>query len=140
MATSECTVCMDDSNADDDERDAPSGFFVVIERLVETLEQRIKRWQSQIAADQQAHSHSLFYRMSKEYKDKQRESLKERVRVATEIATVMAYLATRNVAFRDLKPDNIGFDRHGTLKLFDLGKYTGYISWARRMLRHVLLS
>mmetsp|Transcript_17667 Transcript_17667/g.43031 ORF Transcript_17667/g.43031 Transcript_17667/m.43031 type:complete len:649 (+) Transcript_17667:296-2242(+) len=99
----------------------PTGFFIVIERLVETLEQRIKRWQARSEADQNAHSHSLFYRMSKEYKDKQKEWLKERVFVALEIANVMAYLASRGVAFRDLKPDNVGFDRHGNLKLFDLG-------------------
>ena len=100
----------------------PTGFFIVIERLVETLEQRIKRWQARSEADQNAHSHSLFYRMSKEYKDKQKEWLKERVFVAFEIANVMAYLSSRGVAFRDLKPDNVGFDRHGNLKLFDLGE------------------
>jgi serine/threonine protein kinase len=33
----------------------------------------------------------------------------------------MSYLHGLKVAYRDLKPDNIGFDKDGSLKLFDLG-------------------
>lgn len=94
-----------------------TGFFLVVDRLVETLEQRLQRWREQMGGI----PHSLFYRMSKEYKDKQRSFLKQRLEVALDIASVMAYLQSLNIAYRDLKPDNIGFDRDGTLKLFDLG-------------------
>ena len=31
------------------------------------------------------------------------------------------YLQKKNIVFRDLKPDNIGFDRKDALKLFDFG-------------------
>ena len=37
------------------------------------------------------------------------------------IAKGMEYLHSHNVLFRDLKPDNVGFDRNGTVKLFDFG-------------------
>jgi len=94
-----------------------TGFFIVIDRLVETLDQRIHRWKSHMDES----PHSLFYRMSKEYKDNQKALLKERLRVAMDIASVMSYLHSLNIAYRDLKPDNIGFDREGKLKLFDLG-------------------
>lgn len=94
-----------------------TGFFLVVDRLVETLEQRLQRWRVQMGET----SHSLFYRMSKEYKDKQRSLLKERLKVALDIASVMSYLQSLDIAYRDLKPDNVGFDRDGTLKLFDLG-------------------
>jgi hypothetical protein len=79
------------------------GFFLVVDRLVETLEHRIRRWKEQM----EDMPHSLFHRMSKEYKDKQRALLKERLQVAMEIASVMAYLHSLNVAYRDLKPDNV---------------------------------
>jgi serine/threonine protein kinase len=93
------------------------GFFLVIDRLVETLEQKIQRWKS----TQEEMPHSLFYRMSKEYKDNQKRMLKERLQVALDVASVMSYLHSLNLVYRDLKPDNIGFDRDGKLKLFDFG-------------------
>lgn len=94
-----------------------TGFFLVVDRLVETLGHRIRRWKQQT----EEMPHNLFHRMSKEYKDKQKALLKERLQVAVQIAEVCSYLHGLNVAYRDLKPDNIGFDRDGTLKLFDFG-------------------
>lgn len=94
------------------------GFFIVLDRLVETLEQRIHRWQVQM--EKCSHG-GMFYRMSKEYKDKQKSMLRERLQVALDIANAVAYLHSLNVAYRDLKPDNCGFTRDGTLKLFDFG-------------------
>ena len=78
------------------------GFFLVVDRLVETLEQRLQRWREQMDHT----PHSLFHRMSKEFKDNQRSCLKERLQVAIDVASVMAYLHSLNVAYRDLKPDN----------------------------------
>ena len=37
------------------------------------------------------------------------------------IARGMEYLHGKNIILRDLKPDNIGFDQNGTVKLFDFG-------------------
>jgi serine/threonine protein kinase len=37
------------------------------------------------------------------------------------IAKGMEYLHANNVIFRDLKPDNVGFDHDGVVKLFDFG-------------------
>jgi serine/threonine protein kinase len=93
------------------------GYFIIVDRLVETLDQRIEKWQIQA----EEIPHSLFYRLSREYKEKQRSFLKDRVQVALEIAKVMEYLHSLDILFRDLKPDNIGFDANGTLKLFDFG-------------------
>jgi serine/threonine protein kinase len=97
--------------------ESEAGFFIVIDRLVETLEHKIQRWHSQMDDG----PHSMFYRMSKEYKDKQRLMLLDRLHVARDIANVMAYLHGLNLTYRDLKPDNCGFTRDGTLKLFDFG-------------------
>ena len=96
-----------------------AGFFIVIDRLVETLDQRIERWQRQVV--EQTMSHGLFYRLSREYKESQKNFLKEKLEVALKIASVLEYLHSMNVVFRDLKPDNVGFDKNGTLKLFDFG-------------------
>ena len=95
------------------------GYFIIIDRLVETLDQRIDSWQKEKAEDCQARS--PFHRLSREFKEKQRSLLKQRLHVAFEIAKVMEYLHSNKVIFRDLKPDNIGFDHNDTLKLFDFG-------------------
>merc|ERR1711937_320691 len=47
------------------------------------------------------------------------ELLAERLDVAQQLADAIAYLHSKNVLHRDLKPDNIGFDIHGDLKVFD---------------------
>lgn len=94
-----------------------AGFFIIVDRLAETLEKRIERWRSQI----DAMPNNIFYRLSKEYKDTHKAMLKERLGFALEIAEAMEYLHGLNVIFRDLKPENIGFDRNGVLKIFDFG-------------------
>jgi len=103
------------------ERNIASGkdgdFFIVIDRLVETLDQRMQGWQM----ESEEIPHTLFYRLSREYKEKQRSLLKNRVQVALQIAQVMQYLHSLDILVRDLKPDNVGFDSEGTLKLFDFG-------------------
>ena len=45
----------------------------------------------------------------------------ERFTVARDVASAMQYLHNQYIVYRDLKPDNIGFDSDGVLKMFDFG-------------------
>merc|ERR1712194_145959 len=49
----------------------------------------------------------------------------KQLQVARDIADAMVYLHSKKIIFRDLKPDNVGFDGQGVVKLFDFGFAAG---------------
>ena len=76
-------------------------YFILLDRLTETLHGRIDTW-------------------------KRTDCILEgpavkQMEVAHSIADAMLYLHSKKIVFRDLKPDNVGFDSKGVLKLFDFG-------------------
>jgi serine/threonine protein kinase len=85
-------------------------FFLVLDRLEETLEDRLKLWKKQ----QKKISWSWRQRSSK-----RTELLKERLDVLLQISDAVNYMHSQGVLHRDLRPDNIGFDHDGVLKVFD---------------------
>lgn len=90
------------------------GFFLVFDRLEETLSRRIATWRER---SKESKKGSLM---------KSRATLRmqlftERIQVAVDIATAVEYLHSKRIIYRDLKPANIGFDQFGVVKLFDFG-------------------
>jgi len=76
------------------------GFFLVLGLLEETLHSRLRRWRN----------------------DKHDNLLDRLESTAVGIARGMEYLHENNIAIRDLKTRNIGYDKAtGKVKLFDLG-------------------
>jgi serine/threonine protein kinase len=77
------------------------GIFILLDRLTETLDQRITRWKNM---------------------DGKNETMRlTQIKVVVLIADAMSYLHSKMIIFCDLKPTNIGFDSSGTVKLFDFG-------------------
>lgn len=104
-----------------------AGYFILMDRLVETLDTRIQTWHSEQAAYTNKHSWLSAtvapwrLMLSDSRRTHEREQLWERLRVAYAVADAMAYLHRQRIVYRDLKPDNVGFTNEGVVKLFDFG-------------------
>jgi len=91
------------------------GYFLVLDRLAETLHSRLSRWQ-------QKQGKSSFFSS----KNADRDSKKHRyfarcLNIASNIASALDYMHSWNVIYRDLKPENVGFDVNDEVKIFDFG-------------------
>ena len=88
-------------------------FFVVLDRLYDILGTRITKWKKQKPKGMG----KLLDRSGQKEKD----FWTDRITVAYDLASALDYLHDLNVVYRDIKPDNIGFDVRGDVKIFDFG-------------------
>jgi serine/threonine protein kinase len=97
-----------------------SKFFVILDRLVMTLDRKFNAWRKQIGENS-----GIWLGPCCGYCCAKRPVLYhiwlERLSVARDIAHALSYLHSQSICYRDLKPDNCGFNAKGQLKLFDFG-------------------
>jgi len=89
-------------------------YFFIMDRLHGTLEDRIEGWKD----DKKDSGGGLFKK-----KDKELSCVMtlERLVAAFDLASAFNYLHDKRVIHRDIRPDNIGFDVRGDVKVFDFG-------------------
>ena len=109
-AISSCHPCSDD-------------FFIVLDRLYETLTDRLIVWQKMMK--KQRGLSAKFKRLSiganADPSMDKNAFLAERLLVAHDVGSAVGFLHSNRVIYRDIKPDNIGFDIRGDVKIFDFG-------------------
>lgn len=92
-----------------------TGYFLILDRLGETLQTRIAAWAQK--QEKRGNLKKLLDRKGK----KKKQFLADRLQVAFDIAGALDHLHKHFIVFRDLKPANLGFDVRGDIKLFDFG-------------------
>ena len=90
------------------------GFFLIFDKLQETLSRRISAWREK---SKESKKGSLM----KSRASMRMQLFAERLQAAIDIATAVEYLHSKRIIYRDLKPANIGYDQDGALKIFDFG-------------------
>jgi len=90
------------------------GFFIILDRLEETLDKRIKKWGKQL----KRYKEPLLQKINSNISEL---LFLGRFQVIRDIASALQYLHSNGIIYRDLKPENIGFDANGVLKIFDFG-------------------
>jgi serine/threonine protein kinase len=96
-----------------------STFSIIIDRLYETLSEKCELW-SDIQKSEFFSRHILLFKKKKNQKVAL-SLLRNKLLALSDIARAMKFIHNKGIVFRDLKPDNIGFDFRGNAKLFDFG-------------------
>lgn len=102
--------------SDVDPLDTSGRFFVILDKLVCTLEQQWKSWRIQVGKCKGIPPCGCCGN-----KLRLKELWVDRLKAARDIACAVQYLHSLRIMYRDLKPDNVGFDSNGTVMLFDFG-------------------
>lgn len=93
-------------------------YFLLMDRLYDTLERRIlKVWKPKQKRQNGFLAKAVFDR-----KGAKKDALyEERIVFAYDLAAALNYLHERKIIYRDIKPENIGFDCRNDVKIFDFG-------------------
>jgi serine/threonine protein kinase len=86
----------------------------LLDRLYDTLEKRIKTWKREVDELTGIRAHLSRRDPGGAKKVKLYE---QRVTVAYDLSSALAYIHRNRIIHRDLKPDNMGFDIRGAIKV-----------------------
>ena len=87
------------------------GYFLILDKIEETLAERIDRWEAEQIS---------FQIEDEKMCDGELEHYSEKISYALQISSALEYLHGHDIIYRDLKPANVGI-KDNKVQLFDLG-------------------
>lgn len=106
----------------------PDAFFIIHERVIESLEQRILKWKDKLARIKAFQVVGGIFSNSTRSEE---QFMATRLGVAYEIADALAYMHRNSVAYRNFGMDKVGFNRSKKMQLIDLGDADKLLGLAR---------
>jgi hypothetical protein len=91
-------------------------YFVILDRLCDTLTKRIEAWQASYKR-----LYSFWGKIRGRGGKKRLDFYESRIEKAFDLSAAIDHCHAYNIIHRDIKPDNIGFDVRGDIKIFDFG-------------------
>ena len=99
-----------------------SGFFILIDRLHDTLDQRLATWRElKCNMRRRTEAPSVPVVDASIVASTNQSFLMERLTVAADICSAMEYLHSKNILYRGIDPTNLAFNSVGKIVLFDFG-------------------
>lgn len=96
-------------------------YFIVMDRLYETLETRILKWKKQDGWQKSIFGKLLCGSPGPDGMSPEDTLWEQRIVYAYDLCAALSYLHKRQIIYRDMKPENVGFDVRDDIKLFDFG-------------------
>lgn len=104
------------------ERNMNDGYFIILDKLIATLDGRIEEWKEEYQCIIESRNSSDTLSPNAPTPESiLLDHLARRIKIAYSIASALEYLHAHHVVFRDLKPANVGFDSNDCVKIFDFG-------------------
>jgi len=91
-------------------------YFLVLDRLYDTLEARILTWKIQTKK-----ANSVMNKLKKKSGEKNAEIMEIKLSYAYDLMGAIEFLHKKGLIYRDLKPENVGFNVRDDIVLFDFG-------------------